>query len=143
MRPKPQRNGTPISSEFRKGARDTGTFRDTRFTTLSQFYLIGQTIVAEFNYRSDSTKRIDREWFEGYIWRYAPQELLRQSHEGTRVLFPRDALAWYQALPNKSAEVLSFSIFARVEDNGSGGTFLRLLGAQIRPDKDGIREIVW
>jgi len=110
---------------------------------MSQFYLVGQTIIADFNYRSDSTRRIDGEWFEGNIWLYDSGQLLRQSLEGTRVLFPKVALAWYQALPTKSPEVLSFSVFARVEDNGSGGTFLRLLGTQIRPDKDGIREIVW
>jgi hypothetical protein len=110
---------------------------------MSQFYLIGQTIIADFNYRGDDTKRIDDEWFEGYIWLYAPGQLLRQSQEGTRVLFSKAGLAWYQALPTKSPDVLSFSIFARVEENRSGGTFLRLLGTEIRPDKDGIREIVW
>jgi hypothetical protein len=108
---------------------------------MAQFYLVGQIIIIDFSYRGETAKRIDRETFEGYIWRNA-EELLRQSNEGTRVLFPDDGLAWYQALPTKTTS-LTMSVFARVEDNRSGGTLLRLLGRQIVPDNDGIREIVW
>jgi hypothetical protein len=110
---------------------------------MSQFYLVGETIIADFSYRVANPQRIDREWFEGYIWRYDPNALLRESYEGVRVLFPKEGLAWYQSLPTKSTDVVTLSVFAQVEDNGSSGTFLRLLGTQIRRDKDGIQEIVW
>jgi hypothetical protein len=110
---------------------------------MGQFYLIDQIIIADFNYRVANPRRIDREWFEGHIWREATGEVLRESFEGVRVLFPKEGLAWYQALPTKSANVLTFSVFAHVEDDQSGGTLLRLLGTEVRPDKDGVREIVW
>src|SRR5437867_1113135 len=105
---------------------------------MGQFYLVGRVIAVKLNYRADDPRRLNEDWFEGHIWCYDTSSQLSSSSQTVRVLVPRQGLAWYQALPTKSSNILEFGVFARVEEDGSGGTLLRLMGTRIGQDKDGI-----
>jgi len=133
---------SPILSRVRVGPGSVPVLTLQQFEA-DQFSMTGRIVGIQFNFRDAYTRRVDGNWFSGDIRRYDPLTTTHRQFERAEVLIPANALSWFQGIPNDSSGAREIVAYAQVEENGSGGTVLRLLGTQIHRDMSGNGEITW